>query len=274
MKPFFSTTAQPDDMQAIGLLQTGLVTEEAPDSFGARIAVYDAAAAAPRVVDVEASAPGQLIEQLASTAHALAKDQGGALPYTVVREVVENLIHAEFREIVISVLDSGNTMRFADQGPGILDKGRAVLPGFSTATTVMKRYIRGVGSGLPIVNEFIALQGGSLSIDDNLGTGTVITLALASDEPSVEAPGDGPSEKEFDLSGVPRLTTRHKKVLSLVLEFGEAGPTLVHKELSVGLSTAYRDLAYLEEGGLIAADETGKRVLTELGSFYLENLFT
>ncbi len=274
MKSFFSTATQSRDVHAAGLAATGIVSGDAPRMFGARIAVYDSAAAAPRIVDVEAPSPDGLIEQLAASAHALAGDQGGALPYTVVREVVENLIHAEFREIVVSILDDGDTMRFADQGPGILDKGRAVLPGFSTATSVMKQYIRGVGSGLPIVNEFISLKGGRFSIDDNLGTGTVVTLTVAPEEGPPEAPREDSEEKTFDLSGVPRLTTRQKKVLSLVLEFGEAGPTLVHKELSVGLSTAYRDLAYLEDGGLIAADESGKRILTDLGSFYLENLFT
>ena len=65
-----------------------------------------------------------------------------------------------------------------------------------------------------------------------------------------------------------KLTTRQKHVLALVLESGSAGPSIVSRELAVGLSTAYRDLASLEELGLIVA-ESGKRTLTEKGLAYL-----
>jgi DNA-binding transcriptional ArsR family regulator len=149
----------------------------------------------------------------------------------------------------------------------------------------MKVHIRGVGSGLPIVREFLSHQGGALTIDDNLGVGTVITVSATSGPnrdgateysvaeqavvfPELEAPA------ATERVPVPRLTTRHKKVLSLVLELGEVGPSLVSKELKVGLSTAHRDLAYLEEQGLIAADESGKRELTDLGTTYLDRIFS
>jgi Mn-dependent DtxR family transcriptional regulator len=69
----------------------------------------------------------------------------------------------------------------------------------------------------------------------------------------------------------PRLSVRQKNVLALVLESGLAGPSLVSKELGVGISTAYRDLAMLEEVGLIAS-EAGKRTLTPEGLSYLGNL--
>ena len=42
---------------------------------------------------------------------------------------------------------------------------------------------------------------------------------------------------------------RQQQVLALVLESGLAGPSLVSEELGVGISTAYRDLAMLEEAG-------------------------
>lgn len=243
--------------------------------FAARVAVYDALSAAPRVEDVQEGSPRALIDTLSELVYELAHKAGGAAPYTVIREVVENLIHADFREIVVSILDGGNTLRFADQGPGIPDKDRALRPGFSTATVVMKDFIRGVGSGLPIVSEFLNHNGGRLEIEDNLGRGTVVTLVLRPEQqtdvtPSaVELPAPG---SDLDDS-MPTLSLRQKKVLSLVLELGEVGPTLVSKELAVGLSTAYRDLASLEEYGLIDGDETGKRVLTAKGSAYLGRLF-
>lgn len=65
---------------------------------------------------------------------------------------------------------------------------------------------------------------------------------------------------------------RQKQVLSLVLELGSVGPSLVARELKVGLSTAYRDLEALEGHGLIAADETGKRSITEAGLSCLDEI--
>jgi hypothetical protein len=258
-----------------------------PKRHRARLAVYDSKAAAPRVTDIEADTVDSFIESVSATTYRAASELGGELPYTAIREVAENLIHADFAEPVVSVLDSGRTVRFADRGPGIPDKQRAVMPGFSTASGAMKRHIRGVGSGLPIVGEYLSHQRGALEIDDNLGGGAVVTLKSAAPDtaPRVEAPqivasrpsrADTPQPaQDVSLLGsaLPRLSTRHKRVLSLVMEVGAAGPTLVSKELGVGLSTAHRDLACLEDAGLIAADAGGKRVLTAAGAEYLDGLF-
>ena len=46
----------------------------------------------------------------------------------------------------------------------------------------MKRYIRGVGSGLPIVREYLDYSHGTISIEDNLGTGAVVTISLSSED--------------------------------------------------------------------------------------------
>ena len=117
----------------------------------ARIAVYDDLLSAPRIVEIQPADAAHYIDSIASTTYELAAQQGGVIPYTVIREVSENFIHAKFKEITVSILDKGCTIRFADQGPGIENKERAQLPGFSSATAEMKDYIRGVGSGLPIV---------------------------------------------------------------------------------------------------------------------------
>ncbi|MRR36169.1 histidine kinase [bacterium] len=271
MKSFFPAESDAGDLY-IGSIAPSVPAGAA--HFVARVAVYDSCAAAPRVEDVDGRSEGEFIERLSTHVYSAVHQAGGGAPYTVLREVVENLIHADFKEAVVSILDSGSLVRFSDQGPGIADKERALLPGFTTASSKAKRHIRGVGSGLPIVREFLAHSGGSLSIEDNLGTGTVVTLAMEQDLPDqgvpvvaggVEAPRSSPP--------LPSLSLRQKKVLSLVLEFGEAGPTLVSKELAVGLSTAYRDLAFLEESGLIKADDSGKRVITDLGVTYLDTLF-
>jgi len=240
----------------------------------ARVAVYDSPLAAPRVEDIQAHTPAEMIESLSQRVYELVRVLGVEAPYTVLREIVENLIHADFREIVVSVLDSGRTIRFADQGPGISDKSGALKPGFTTATARMKSYIRGVGSGLPIVSEFLSREGGSLSIEDNLGCGTVVTLSFESAPVSIApAHSSDPVVNNEPLVEVPQLSLRQKKVLSLVMELGEVGPTLVSKELAVGISTAYRDLASLEDLELIEGDESGKRVLTTQGSAFLDRLF-
>jgi histidine kinase/DNA gyrase B/HSP90-like ATPase len=231
----------------------------------ARIAVYDGLAAAPRVEDLLADDLSAAIEQLASRTYNLARERGGSIPYTIIREVSENLIHAGFREVVVTILDDGATIRFADQGPGIPDKEKVFLPGFSTATSDMKRIIRGVGSGLPIVRETLAFAGGTIDIDDNLGTGTVVTLKSA-----VVTAKPVDAEVGADL---PRLSDRQKHVLSVILELGSVGPTVLSRELEIGVATAYRDLAFLESAGLIAADQIGQRTLTPYGVACLERVF-
>lgn len=164
---------------------------EAPFDFSfvdttARIAVYDDLRSAPRIVEIPPAETGAFIENLASTIYNQARTSGGSIPYTVVREVSENFIHARFREIIVSIMDNGNTIRFADQGPGIISKDKAQLPGFSSAVEPMKHYIRGVGSGLPIVKDYLDISHGSITIEDNLNCGSVITISLEN-EPSSAA---------------------------------------------------------------------------------------
>lgn len=261
----------------------------------ARIAVYDSPAAAPRVEEIASGETSDYIERLSRRIYDLAREAGGDAPYTVLREIAENLIHADFREPVISILDKGTTVRISDQGPGIPDKKRALEPGFTTARGEMKRHIRGVGSGLPLVREFLAHSGGSLSIEDNLTGGAVVTLTLrpAAPEPqpsqseeilTADLLGSRPATtplQELSLTEEPtvedrpvrsRLSARQKKVLALVAEASSAGPSQIAKELSVGVSTAYRDLSYLEELGLLVQADAGKREVTDDGIECLSDL--
>jgi predicted transcriptional regulator len=239
-----------------------------------RIAIYDSLVAAPRIQDVDCTDPDAFIERLATQVYQTAHDQGGRIPYTLIREIVENFIHARFSEVVVTMMDDGNTLRFSDQGPGITDKDKAFLPGFSTATASMKRVIRGVGSGLPIVRECLSFSDGSISVEDNMGHGTVVTLRV--DAPPARtrrSESSAAATAEVEAGVGPRLSVRQKQVLSLVMEMGAVGPSAVSKELGVALSTAYRDLALLERTGLISPDQAGKRALTEDGVAFLDELF-
>ncbi len=152
----------------------------------ARIAVYDDAAAAPRVVIVEPKDVRAYLEEVTATVSKLAREQGGAIPFMVIREIVENFIHAYFQSPTITILDGGNTIRFSDQGPGIQEKDLALEFGTSSATEEMRRYIRGVGSGLPYAQQYMEDKGGSLTIEDNIAGGTVVTISV---RPTDEARG-------------------------------------------------------------------------------------
>ena len=145
--------------------------------YAARIAVYDDKSAAPRVVLVEPKNVRSYLDEIAATVNQLAHEQGGKIPFMVMREIVENFIHARFVAPTISIMDNGNTIRFSDQGPGIKEKNRALEFGTSSATEEMKSFIRGVGFGLPYAQQYMVEKGGSLTLEDNISGGTIVTLS-------------------------------------------------------------------------------------------------
>ena len=166
----------------------------------ARIAIYDDAAAAPRVVEVEPQEVRPYLEEITATVSRLAREQGGTIPFMVIREIVENFIHAYFQAPTITILDNGDTIRFSDQGPGIREKPLALEYGTSSATEEMKRYIRGVGSGLPYVQQYMADKGGSLEVEDNISGGTVVTISTRSKSEARAISGAEPEEGEKNLA--------------------------------------------------------------------------
>jgi len=237
-----------------------------PSEPEVRLAVYDSPLAAPRVVSLRGREFHAFVGELAARTYNFGRERGGRIPYIVIREILENLIHAYFQGAVISILDDGNTIRISDQGPGIPDKEKALQPGFTTATPQMRRLIKGVGSGLPVAKEQLAFLGGAIVIDDNLSRGTVVTL-------TVGAPSPRPSPPAAEPPGRPELTTRQKKVLLLIAELGSAGPSAIAKELAVSQSTAYRELHLLASRRLVDSKGGGKRTLTEEGIAVLGEVF-
>lgn len=148
----------------------------------ARIAVYDNLLSSPRIIDIQPNSTRAYIDDIATTVYTAAKESGGAIPYSIILQVAENFIHSYFSEIVVTIINGGNTIRFSDQGPGIADKQKVKSPGFSSATAKMKKTIDGVGSGLPIVSEYMETMHGSIKIEDNVDSGAVITISLNPDE--------------------------------------------------------------------------------------------
>lgn len=145
--------------------------------YAARIAVFDSVTAAPRVIVIEPSDVRDYLEEITREVTRLSQEVGGTIPFMVIREIVENFIHAYFIEPIISIIDHGQTIRFSDQGPGIKEKEKALDFGTTSATKEMKRYIRGVGSGLPYVKEYMKTTQGYLEVEDNISGGTIVTIS-------------------------------------------------------------------------------------------------
>src|SRR5919112_380819 len=198
--------------------------------IGIKVAVYSTTGE-PEVSEVSAASPRAASEKFSRLIMDKVRDSGGRVPEEALRELVENLVHAEFRGVVVSVLEDGNVVRISDKGPGIEHKGRAFEFGFSGATPEALREIRGVGAGLGIARAAAEKAGGKVTIEDNIGGGTVVTISVAGEVPVAEearVPEEPSSQRRYP-DGVPRMniSERQQKVVITVLECGEVGPSTV-----------------------------------------------
>ena len=219
--------------------------------YPARIAVYDDAAAAPRVVIVEPQSVRSYLEEITQVVTKLSHEQGGSIPFMVIREIVENYVHAYFMSPTISILDDGNTIRFSDQGPGIASKERALEYGTTSATEEMKRYIRGVGSGLPYAQQYMVDKGGSLVIEDNIDQGTVVTISTRESAKEQIKAHNKPTTPAL------MLEERAQAVLDFVKSNGYAGPTELKAKYGLSAPTWSRELSALVDAGILK--KTGRK---------------
>ena len=250
-------------------------SSEGDAGIGIKVAVYPKSGE-PEVSEVSAASPRAASEKFSRLIMEKVRDSGGSVPEEALRELIDNLVHAEFRGVVVSVLEDGNVVRISDKGPGIEHKERAFEFGFSGATPEAIREIRGVGAGLGIARAAAEKAGGTVSVEDNIGGGTVATVSVGetAEEKEDGTPPSQPVPQRKYPDAVPRMniSERQEKVLITVLESGEVGPSTVAERLEISVSTAYRDLSVLEEHGLVAGDESGKRVITPLGRDLVENI--
>lgn len=258
--------------------------------YAARIAVYDDKAAAPRVVLVEPKDVRSYLDEIAATVNQLAHEQGGKIPFMVMREIVENFIHARFVAPTISIMDNGNTIRFSDQGPGIKEKNRALEFGTSSATEEMKSFIRGVGFGLPYAQQYMVEKGGSLTLEDNISGGTIVTLStrcskdahiqtLPTQEETEEIPVNQNQQSITHTSQtvsqqtstqLPNLvlTDRAKLVLQYLSEHEWVGATELTNAYGLSTPTWSRELKSLVNIGIIG--KSGQKYkLTTIGETLL-----
>lgn len=260
----------------VGMMRAHRTRQESDQAgVGVRIAVYPRAGE-PEVTEVAAANPGSAAPKFTRFVMDKIQEAGGKVPESAVREVVENLIHAGYRGVVISILDDGHVVRVSDKGPGVENKQRAMEFGFSGATPEARDQIRGVGAGLGIARAAAERAGGTVTIEDNLGGGTVTTISVQGEPPTdgeAAEPAHMPPPRRYP-DGVPRMniSERQQKVLLTVLECGEVGPSTVADRLEISVSTAYRDLSVLEEHGLVIADESGKRLISPLGRDLVETI--
>ena len=234
-------------------------------SHPARVAFYDDLLSAPRITEIEPAPTNEFIENLASTVYEQSRKANGRIAYTAIREVAENCIHAHFEEVIVSILDNGNTIRFADQGPGISDAEKAMLPGFTSATEPMKHYIRGVGSGLPITAEYIQASHGAITIEDNINGGSVVTLSLVPYDSLAQPRHSRSAHKERIL-----LSKREQDVLATLANEGPLGVTEIARLASIPQSSTHVLLEKLEGLAYIEKTPDKKRRLTESG-FQISN---
>ncbi len=243
--------------------------------FNIRLAVYSDDGM-PEVIEAAASSPSSATAKFTRLVSEKIEAVEGQAPERAVREVVENLIHAEYRGVVVSIFDHGNTVRISDRGLGIRNKDRAVEFGFSGATPEALAQIRGVGAGLGIARIAAEEAGGTISVEDNIGGGAVVTISVPADGESKKSGAPvtrepAPARRRYP-DAVPRMniSERQQQALITVLECGEVGPSTVADRLEISVSTAYRDLSVLEEHGLVLTEESGKRVISPLGQDLVE----
>lgn len=227
----------------------------------ARVAVYDDLKMPPHIIEIAPAPTADFIEHLATCINDEKTKLGGKIPYGAIREVAENFIHARFTEVVVSILDDGNTIRFCDQGPGIENKEKATLPGFTSAIEPMKHYIRGVGSGLPLVKEYLDFSGGRITIEDNIRTGSVVTITLQEEAPT--APSSAHAQKSY--VPIPPLTDREQRALTVFGTEGALGVKELSQICEMPQSSTHNLLMKMEQLNLVERTANKKRILTDYG---------
>lgn len=225
-----------------------------PDEASARLAVYSAPGEPPQVEEFADADPVALIEDLCD-----AVGDRSSLPGPAVREVVENLVHAGFRDAVVSVFDAGHSLRVSDHGPGIEDPRRALMPGVTSAGPDARAIVRGVGGGLPLAHQMMTALGGRLEMEHNLGGGASVTLTAPGPDPAPVAPAV--------------CSELARTILALLLEVGSATPKSLSDELGRSRSECGRELTALQYRGLVARETSGARRLTDAGTSLVATLF-
>lgn len=215
------------------------------------------------------------LENISSYVIKLLNEIGSPFENSIIAEMVSNFIHSDFMFPTIIIANQGHTLIFGDQGRGFSENTNQT-PYYSQTTSEKKKYIRGLGLGLPLVKALLNEVNGTLTIHSNNHRGTIITLDIPQiilNDLSDKKNSRELINKKADNNNSPHyyLNSRQQATLTLVGKTGETGPSIISKVLGVALSTAHRDLKYLEAIQLITSNK-GKRTITESGMYYLSQL--
>jgi hypothetical protein len=86
----------------------------------------------PEITEIAAADARSATAKFSRAVMGKVRELGGEVPEEAVRELVENLIHAEYRGVVVSILEGGNVVRISDRGPAFRTKvvrWSSALPG-------------------------------------------------------------------------------------------------------------------------------------------------
>jgi signal transduction histidine kinase/CheY-like chemotaxis protein len=215
-------------------LVEGVVELLAPraQSKGLEIAA-SVSAAAPRFVRADAMRLRQVLMNLA----------GNAIKFTEKGGVCVAVEHGE-----------GEALRFAviDTGPGVSPERReAIFEDFEQGDDSYSRRHEGAGLGLAISRQLVALMGGTLTLEDNPGGGSVFAFSV-----SLPPCGDlarSPNPRPDALAGTRSLIIANSpfEAPALAMRLAEAGATVARAE---GLESGLLALAGAERPDLVIVD--------------------
>ena len=118
----------------------------------------------------------------------------------------------------------------------------------------MKRYIRGVGSGLPIVRDYLDTTHGYIEIEDNINKGSVATISLIASR----------SIHDEVAEDLPELTENEQKILQALLPDKALGITEMNHLTGIPVASIHTAFSKMEENGLVKKVNK-KRALTIFG---------
>lgn len=84
------------------------------------------------------------------------------------------------------VVDEDIQVTVRDYGAGLAEEDLRELQEFVPGRTSKKT--SGTGFGLPIARRYVLAHGGSLEIDSQMGSGTVVTITLPLEQEEAEKP--------------------------------------------------------------------------------------
>jgi histidine kinase/DNA gyrase B/HSP90-like ATPase len=274
----------------IGLEESQSLQVGPETRLAARLAVYRDGEPGVRIEEIEGTGPRELIHRLSTRLEQLIRGEGSILPQAALQALVENLVHAGFRAVTVSVLAGGRLVRIADHGPGIADKRLALQPGYSSAGEAERSVVAGVGAGLATARALVEAVGGRLEIEDNLGGGTVVTISAggsrAHDRKSdgaaaapVSAPasavaGAAPAAPPRAVLARSAVSDTGKRILLLVAELGGAGLPTICDELRIARPAAQLELEHLRRLALVDPHGGEQMTLTPAGLAYLDGIFS